>query len=148
MKVCSCRLPIESVNPRKEGFCAACALRLPPGSDQLGPFLDRLADAIPGAVNPKTGKPSATWAAFRKSCEERERVGRERFGFAFYRRNNIREASEEAWDGANYAAFDHIVQTHREGEDGDVDLALTAAAKFFEAFEALAHLRAKRHHAP
>jgi hypothetical protein len=151
LRDCTCLIPHDSPNPRHEGACASCGFRIPPEwtSREVRPFLDRLGDAIPGAVNPKTGKPSPTWAAFRRVCERREEDGRLVFGEAsIHSRDNISEALEEAADGANYAAFDHIVTRHREGQDGDIDLALTVAQKFYEAYEALVMLDAKRHHAP
>jgi hypothetical protein len=150
MKDCPCWPPIPSEDPRRKGICAACGFALNPdwGSENVSKFLDRLAEAIPGAVNPKTGKPSPTWTAFREQCESRERAGRKHFGYAFHTRSNLREAFEEAADGANYSAFDTIVHRRKEGADEDIDLALTAAQKFYEAYEALCGLHAKRHHAP
>jgi hypothetical protein len=128
----------------KAHSCVKCGLHIAAEwsiNDQtMREFFGRLSSAIPVK--------SEAWHLFRLECEERERAGRSRFGQSFHGRRNLREAAEEAADGALYCALDTLV-VRREGRgDEDMDLALRAANYFYLAYEATLQLRAKRRGAP
>jgi hypothetical protein len=106
----------------------------------LGRILDEDPIVTPANVNP-------AWHQFKAHCESRELAGRKTFGHSFHARRNLWEAREEAADGANYCAFQGLVDL-RQGYDEDRDLLLTAAYHFYEAYETLLQIQSKRHGAP
>jgi len=69
----------------------------------------------------------------------RELAGRDEFGDAWMNRDNVAEGGEEGADFINYAFF-KVLQRREEGRDGRMDLALIAAHKIHEAFDALKRL--------
>lgn len=139
MRECECEAPVESDNPRRSGTCVKCAHRLSPrwspNDETVRDFLDRLSEAYPATP--------AWFERFRGLCEARERHGRVHFGYAYLDRDNVAEGAEEAADGVLYALLDTL-RAKREGEDENIDLALTAAWHFAEAYQTLLCLRAKR----
>ena len=144
LKGCACKAPQPRVRPGRQDWCERCSLYIDPAiacnDATVREFFDRLADAMPVR--------GEAWDLFRMECEAREFAGRSRFRQSFHGRHNLREAAEEATDGALYCFLDTLV-VRREGRgDEDIDLALTAAHHFYRAFEAAARLRAKRMGAP
>ena len=144
LKCCACKVPQPKVKPGKQDWCERCSLFIDPAiacNDMtVREFFDRLADAMPYR--------DATWDRFRIECEAREFAGRARFKQSFHGRQNLREAAEEAADGALYSMLDTLV-VRREGRgDEDIDLALTVAHHFYRAYAASLHLREKRKGSP
>ena len=136
---CRCDLPRPKTDPRFPDTCRACGYPIPEewGSASISRFLDRLEATYP--VLPDR------FQRFRIECESRELAGRTKFGtLSHHGKNNIREAIEEAADGFNYCAFEHIVHMRQEGRDDDVDLVLVAARHFADACEALHRLKERR----
>jgi hypothetical protein len=139
---CRCDEPKCKTNPRHLKTCNKCGRNVSPTWDctdeNFNEFFDRLREALPGAIELDD---------FRKACADRERRGRHIFGHSYLVRDNIEEAVEEAADGANYAYFETL-KNRRLGREDQIALALTAAQKFYEAYEALQLLRIKERGAP
>ena len=144
MTYCTCPRPVESSNPRRKGWCAACAFQFDPewlsSDENTRRFFDRLQRSMPSH--------DSEWQAFRQMCEERERDGRQTFGVAYLSKDNLKEATEEAGDLAIYPLLDSL-RAIREGRAGeDYDLVLTIAHHAFQAYSAAVRLQHKRHHCP
>ena len=139
---CLCPKPVESPNPRDLG-CVKCgrviAKEWTSNDTTMGRFFDRLAS--------RWKIPPEDFDSFRRHCLQRERQGRDIFGHSFLSRNNPKEAREEAVDFANYCVFD-VLQSIRNGEDPEEDLALTAAWHIFLAWRCAVQLERKHHAAP
>jgi hypothetical protein len=112
-------------------------------------FLDRVARSM--SVTPHMGwvdgKPPADWLHFRSQRVERERAGRERFGFAYLERDNIKEGVEENCDSDNYNYMDLLQAIHR-GESEEWDLVLTIAYHDFMSYRTRLRLRERRRGSP
>ena len=155
---CQCPQPRNSINPRKAGSCLICGRMLDPewvsSESTMQEIFKGLAWSMPYGEaiqkNPATLQEELTddFLAFWADCSERERAGRPRFGFSYLARNNEREALEEWADGANYLAFSHLKAIRDEGDDEDMDVALTAMFHAFKAHQATRRLSRKRHGAP
>jgi hypothetical protein len=106
-------------------------------------FLDRVEDALAAKEGWPPDERPAAWLYFRHLALERERAGRENFGFSYLDRDNIVAGVEENSDGINYTYFD-TMQALREGYSPDYDLVLTAAYHDYMAYRARLHIRARR----
>lgn len=131
-RICTCESPSEHVNPARKGKCVRCDALLDcewsSNDATVAAFFDRLATTFPSWPD------VPPWfEAFRTQCEERERDGREEFGFAYVSRDNAGEALEEAADGGIYHHLE-ILRKLRNGQAEDIDVHLQAAYHF-----ALAH---------
>lgn len=142
MRYCGCESPVESMDRRTSGVCAACSKPFGPdwyADDRVvKEFYDRLGLAM-------GGEPS--YPHFRLLAEAREKTGRPLFGLRYLKRDNVRDAAEEAADGANYALFEQL-QQRRRGVDTADDLILDAARHFALAYAALAAAQHKHRGVP
>lgn len=141
MTDCECERPVESLDRRTSGICAACGR--PFGAwyandAVVRDFYDRLGLAV-------VGEPS--FPHFRRLAEARERTGRPLFGLRYLTRDNIADGAEEAADGANYALFE-LLAKRRAGTDTADDLILDAARHFALAYASLVAAQHKHRGAP
>lgn len=90
------------------------------------------------------GEPPDSFLNFRDQCEAREKAGRSVFGLAYLKRDNPREALEEAADAANYFMFDWLQNLQRTGGDEELDLVLTGAWHAFKLHQTALELMRKR----
>lgn len=141
---CPCPRPWPSAKDVET--CRACGLWINPAwssSDQsVKAFYDALERTVPSwPTVPQWLKD------FRLHAEARERAGRPIFGQAALSRDNVADGHEEAADGANYAMYETLVAI-RSGNDVELDLALSAAKHFAEAYNDLTKLREKERGRP
>jgi hypothetical protein len=146
-RVCQCETPSEHVTPSKKGKCVRCDGLLDSSwlsSDQtMDTFWDRLEESL----YPNGSAPDA-FLAFKLQAQERERAGRSHFGLSYLTRENLREATEEIADAANYVLFDSLQAIRENGEDTEIDMGLSLVAELAQSYEHLYRLRAKRRGAP
>lgn len=146
-RICECEAPSEHITPTKKGKCVRCDGLLSPewlSSDAtMETFWARLEDAL----YPNGSAPDA-FLAFKLQAQERERAGRTHFGLSYLKRDNLREATEELGDAANYVLFDSLQAIRENGEDTEIDMGLSLVAELAQAYEHLYRLRAKRRGAP
>lgn len=145
---CRCQLPIESGNPRSAGSCVACGRILDPAWTSNDKTVASFYTGLQRGVFPNELVIADEFTLFRVEAESREFAGRKRFGHSHLRRDNLREAREEAADGANYLLFDHLQEIRATGRDEDMDLVLTGAKHFYLAHKAAQNLRERRRGAP
>ena len=149
---CRCEEPRESADPRREGLCEKCSLRLSPAwtsnDDTFAEFFDRLEATFPGYRSSPDWEPPESFQMFRSQCQGREMAGRRTYGLRYLNRRNRKDAREEATDLALYMLFDSLREIRREGYDDDIDLALTAAWYAYKAYATTLDLKHKREHAP
>lgn len=149
MRFCSCEKPVPATNPRARGACVKCGRAISEewtsNDETVRAWFDRLARSMFPAIDRSTipMDPPEWFQAFRAECEARERAGRPIFGHEYLRRKNPVEAQEEAADAALYFFFDVLV-ARRNGDDEQVDLALTGAYHAAKMHEVAQQLRAKR----
>lgn len=155
LRRCRCSDPSFDPNPRSKSnegldYCLKCSAHFDPESDWLSndgtmaEFFDRLEESMVslGILN-ALGPPE--WLAdFRLAAEQREVAGRKTFRHKHLRRDNAREAMEEASDGANYCLY-ALLAARRTGDTEEWEIALTAAKHFAEAFRYCQVLRNHRH---
>lgn len=141
MRSCSCQSP--SPKPQRPDTCVRCGIKLKPDTicndATMAEFFNRLSDAFPD--DPEWLKD------FRIGCESRELAGRKKFGWAYFDRNNLREAEEEFFDGANYAMME-VLKNRRDGMDDQLDMALIVAWHASHAYAALRGMRLKERGRP
>ncbi len=147
LRECACKVPEPHTDPRKAHACVRCGFVLGPAwtssNETVAAFFDSLARTFPSWPH------VPPWFEnFRLHCEAREFAGRKTFRQTFHARDNAAEGFEEAADGALYALFDSLKTRRAEGDDPDLDLALTAAYHFGLAYKALEDRRHKRRGAP
>jgi hypothetical protein len=130
---CTCPVPAESPNPRTTS-CNRCAKPIDYDADWVvndrthNEVLNRVEQALRAADPeewPKDKPPPIAWVHFRNMCFERERNGRERFGFEYLTRDNSAAGAEESTDGSNYTYME-TRRFIREGRTVPWDLALKA----------------------
>jgi hypothetical protein len=147
-RVCTCERPSEFVTPTKKGICVDCNALIDfewTSTDAtVAAFFDRLATTFPSwpAV-------PQWFEAFRAQCEDRERAGRDEFGFRYLARDNAGEALEEAADGGIYHHLE-ILRKLRNGQAEDIDVHLQAAYHFAQAhrFSRMAQAKARGNTGP
>lgn len=138
---CACQEPIDTADPRRKGDCARCGKEIE--QIDLRAFYDRVALALPSW--PEVPE---DFEAFRQQCEARFSAGKEQFGSAYLRRQNLREALEECADWGNYMAFD-LFQNSKESDEGeDLDLTLEAVNLAYQAHAIARRIAAKRAGSP
>ena len=135
IRPCHCKVPIPWTNPLRIGTCVVCGFKIPPEwwSSEITVPLARIASSFPTVPD--------SFESLRSQCLERELAGRERFGFRFHRRNNIKDAKEEDADAMNYTAFDWIL-ARKAGDEERADRDLNAMVRRWEAYDALCWLEA------
>jgi hypothetical protein len=152
---CGCKVPRPSPDPRRTHVCLYCAKPIPAEAEWAvndvthNAYLDRIERtlaATPGA-GWEDGEPPREWLYFRNLCLERERDGRERFGYAYLGRDNIQAGIEEDSDSENYNWFD-VLQALKRGEEVEWDLVLTLAFYNFMAYRTRLEIKAKRRGRP
>lgn len=136
---CKCSPPRPYPAPHKKHTCVRClglvSSEWTSSDSNLAAFFGRLEEAAPD---------SPLWMErVREQCEQRERAGRERFGWEYLSRNNATEATEEAADGLLYMYLDAL-RARRDGDDDLSDVALTAAYHFAQAHRFSRMLNEKR----
>jgi hypothetical protein len=132
-------------------MCADCKKRVRQAAvaddRRISLFFDRLQESL-FRFDRVSGELLApdTWFAFREQCQARERRGRDVFGLRYLSadRDNPAEGLEEACDGAMYAYLDTLKSAHLGRDDADVHLALIAAQRAYQLYEALLDLRAAK----
>lgn len=149
MRFCECPQPRPSADPRKNGACV-CGFPIDYDAEWVvndkthNAFLNRVEQALAAKEGwPSEEPPPPDWLHYRRLALERERAGRERFGFSYLTRDNIVAGAEESTDGVNYTYFD-TMQALKDGYSPDFDLILTAAYHDFMAYRARLHMRARR----
>jgi hypothetical protein len=130
LRVIGCRCDKPRENPRRTGYCRRCGNSLgrkwQSTDENMTAFLRRLA-SLPGVT-----------AEAILHAQQRERAGREEFGFLYLSRNNDAEGQEEAADLVIYP-FLSWLNDRRDGVD-EIDLDLLDAAHH----AALAHAALQR----
>lgn len=114
--------------------------------DNLAAFWQRFEDAQPGAHLPLWELPHHL-AALKHQSLAREAAGREQWGTAYLKRDNLHEATEELSDAVNYVSF-FTEQCEAAGREAEWDLVMEFAAVMGRAYEILAELRHKAAGAP
>lgn len=137
LRECSCPQPERK--PQKPDVCVRCGFYLNPRWMSNDATIQSFYD---GVANGFSGGAPEWFDTFRLHCEQREYAGRKTFRESYLARDNVREGTEEAADGANYAFFKSL-QEKRAGGDPQMDLALTAAQHFALAYKALAQMNDK-----
>lgn len=131
MRGCNCPAPYESSDSRKAGTCNRCGKIINPDilstDKNVREFFDNFARSLP-TITP-------AFHDLRYQAELRERRGREEFGLRYLARDNLAEGREEEQDGVLYVYLD-LLQCKRNGEDTDLDLAMTEAYHLYKAYEA------------
>lgn len=131
MATCRCDYPTNmKIRP---GYCSHCSGTLDPSwqttDETVAEFMDQLAD-LPGVL-----------PGFIEQCRQRERAGRDEFGYAYVKRSNCDEGIEEFSDACLYA-FLHLLRCRREGKREQLELALDISRHAAEGAALFARMKA------
>jgi hypothetical protein len=127
---------IESMNPRKQGWCEKCGREMPkPDEFRDLEYEQRFLAEAERIAERRFGIPTS---GFQSSVSRRLEMGQKLYGNAFLEKDLAVEAIEEAWDSGAYA----VLEAQKRMAAGVEDDAMA-----WHVFEIACHAAAIHHHA-